>query len=556
MKERTYTVLVGGKAGEGVKKAAQVIAGVFCSRGLHACQADDYQSLIKGGHNFSVVTAGAAEIECVHQQWDLLICFDQRSVDEHLARLKTDGSIYYNSDEATCERGFGLPMNALMKKHYQGPANVSMAAIAIFAAVMRMSKDMLKELIKRQYKRDVSENTTYAYDIYDLITSHTDLLDWDATPLGYRFLSGNQAIILGAWKAGLDMYYGYPMTPASSLLHYAALKQDSLGIQAIHAESELAAVNMALGSALAGCRVAVGSSGGGFALMQEAFSAAGMVEAPLLCVLSSRPGPATGVSTYTAQEDLWFSLFQGHGEFNRIVASPDSISRALSLSAELLSLSWEFQVPSILLTEKQLSEGLIDLRHSSEPLPEAEPQTGIPGKDYKRYQDNLKGVSPLLFPGSQFAPETVIKWSTHEHLESGLRTDKADEIVLMKDKRQKKAAGISYACSKFQTFAEYGEGERLIFAYGSTVLELREALKFSALAFRIVAPVYLEPFPLGLEKYRGASAIVVEHSSSGQFAQFLKWKLDIRATTEIKKYDGRPFDPEELSELIREASHA
>ena len=137
-----------------------------------------------------------------------------------------------------------------------------------------------------------------------------------------------------------------------------------------------------------------------------------------------------------------------------------------------------------------------------------------------------------------------------------MRTDKADEIVLMKDKRQKKAAGISYACSKFQTFAEYGEGERLIFAYGSTVLELREALKFSALAFRIVAPVYLEPFPLGLEKYRGASAIVVEHSSSGQFAQFLKWKLDIRATTVIKKYDGRPFDPEELSELIREASHA
>ena len=556
MTERTFTALVGGKAGEGVKKAAQVIAGVFCSRGLHACQDDDYQSLIKGGHNFSIVTAGDSEIYCVQQNWDLLICFDQRSVDEHVSRLRDGGLLYYNSDEANCEHGCGLPMNALMKKHYHGPANVSMAAVAILAAVTQMSKDMLGELIVNQYKREISENIAYAYDIYDLVEQRVDLLSWDAAPLASRFISGNQAIILGAWKAGLDMYYGYPMTPASSLLHYAALKQDSLAIQAIHAESELAAVNMALGSALAGCRVAVGSSGGGFALMQEAFSAAGMVEAPLLCILSSRPGPATGVSTYTAQEDLWFSLFQGHGEFNRIVATPDSVSRALGLSAELLSLAWEFQVPAILLTEKLLSEGMTDLRYSDESLPEADPHGGQPGSAYKRYSDTESGVSPLLFPGSQSSPEAVIKWSTHEHLESGLRTDKADEIVYMKDKRQKKAAGIEAACSRYQTFSEYGDGETIIFAYGSTVLELREAMKYCPESFRIVAPIYLEPFPEGLAKFRGVSAIVVEHSSTDQFARFLQWKLDIKVHTAIRKYDGRAFDPNDLAKQIVGAINA
>lgn len=550
-------MLIGGRAGEGVKKAAQVIAGVFCARGLHACQADDYQSLIKGGHNFSIVTASSEEVYCVHQNPDLIICFDQKSVDEHIDSLSPQGQLYFNSDEASCPTGIGIPMNMLMKKHYSSPANVSMAAIAILSASVGLEEEALTEIIKGQYKRDLAENTAYAREVFGLVSLRGRLQIGDCDICSYRFVSGNQALILGAWKAGLDMYYGYPMTPASSLLHYAALKQDSLGIQAIHAESELAAINMAIGSALAGCRVAVGSSGGGFALMQEALSAAGMVEAPLLCYLSSRPGPATGVSTYTAQEDLWFALNQGHGEFCRIVATPDSVQRALSLAAELLSLAWQYQIPVILLTEKELSEGMTDIDIEPGSLPSADPVFGESGSSYQRYQITDNGVSPLCFPGSQNSPDTVIKWSTHEHLESGLRTDKAADIVAMKDKRYQKTEHVKSACDKFETIAEYGEGDIIVFAYGSTVLELREALKFSPKPFKIVAPVYLEPFPMErLSFYKGKEVVVVEHSVTGQFADFLKWKLGVEVRKTIRKYDGRPFDPVKLSELINEVDYA
>lgn len=550
------TILIGGKAGEGVKKAAQVVASALLARGMRVCQNDDYQSLIRGGHNFSVVTASLHEVFTTYDNAGLIICFDKRSVSEHAHKLAPDGLLFYNSDEATDADGIGIPMTSLMKKHYPAGANVSISAVAVFCAVYGIPAPQMDDLIKAQYKSNAFENISYANAVYELISARDEALP-DPVPNPRRLLSGNQAIALGAWKAGMDFYYGYPMTPASSLLHYLALKQDSMNVYAIHAESELAAINMAIGSALAGCRVGVGSSGGGFALMQEAFSAAGMAEAPLLCVLSSRPGPATGVSTYTAQEDLFFALHQGHGEFPRVVACPDSHAWALSLAAELLSIAWETQSPVILLTEKHLSEGVVDALLDADGLPSAEAVSGTPGADYNRYAITENGISPLFHPGSAVAPDSVVKWTTHEHLESGLRTDAAQDIVAMKDKRNRKARAVRQAVERFETVAEYGAGDNIVFAYGSTVLELREAAKHCSFPLRIVAPIYLEPFPhLLCDKYRDRCVVVAEHSSTGQFGKFVKEKTGARIMKNILKYDGRPWDPVHLANELREAFHA
>lgn len=558
MDNAVYTILIGGRAGEGVKKAAQVIANIFCSHGFSVCQDDDYQSLIRGGHNFSIVSVSAdEEVYLAHSEVDLLICFDQRSVDEHKDRLKAGGLLFYNSDEASFEGGHPISMNQLKKKHYKGAANVSVAAVAIFCAVSSLDASYLEEQISSQFKGDIEQNVGYASEVFSLVSSRSDLVIETQIQSNKRMISGNQAIIQGAWNAGLDAYYSYPMTPASSLLHYAALKQESLGIITVHAESELAAINMAIGSVMAGIKVAVGTSGGGFALMQEGFSAAGMVEAPLLCILSSRPGPATGVSTYTAQEDLFFALHPGHGEFARIVASPISIERALTLAAELLILAWQTQSPVILLTEKQLSEQMCDIDLSCQDCENASPLKGVASEAYQRYQLTDSGVSPLCFPGSDLSPQTMLKWHTHEHLENGVRTDRAEEMMAMKEKRARKYQTIKEACAKYQMYEEFGDGGELIFAYGSTVLELREALKYTSKRFKIIAPIYLEPFPEELvTKYRQAKAIVVEHSLNNSFAKFLQEKLDFSQMKTINKYDGRLFDPFKLAKLLDEVNDA
>ena len=308
--------------------------------------------------------------------------------------------------------------------------------------------------------------------------------------------------------------------------------------------------------------------------MQEAYSLAGMVEAPVLFVISSRPAPATGVSTYTAQEDLYFALNQGHGEFPRIVASPDSFERAFTLAAELMDLAWEVQTPVILLTEKHLSECSVDINveaascclsetsHIVETascclsVNQHQDDVTTLATTYQRYQLTASGVSPLRHPGRENCSDAdVIKWNSHEHLESGLRTDGAEAIVEMKDKRNRKAVTVDNATQRYNRVNEYGAGDRLVFAYGSTALELREAMKY--LDFKLIVPIYLEPFPYAeLECYRGCSAVIVEHASRPNFAEFLSHKLNIKSISNVLRYDGRPFCATELVTILKEAFDA
>ena len=363
-------------------------------------------------------------------------------------------------------------------------------------------------------------------------------------------LAGNQAIALGAIAGGLDTYYAYPMTPASTILHYLADLAPKFGIAVVHPESEIAVINMAIGSSFSGAKSMVGTSGGGFSLMVEGFSLAGMTEAPVLVVLSMRCGPATGVPTYTEQADLKFALSAGHGDFLRIVASPGSIQEAFYLSAEMLDLVWKFQTPGILLTEKHLSESSMTVDLDLEKTRWAKPKLFEKNEDYKRYLDTEDGISPMIFPPHQ----QLIKWNSYEHDEMGFTTEDAEKITTMKNKRSKKVSSfIDYMRNELKTVNIYGDDGPVIFTYGSTTMSVLEALKFGKINARVVQPIYLNPFPSwNFSEYRNQKAIVVEMSSSGQFADFLKEKANIVDQKVIKKYDGRPFDPIGLSNKLKE----
>lgn len=551
-------MLIGGKAGEGIKKAAQVIANLAIIHNNHVVQTDDYQSLIRGGHNFSVVSISGDRLFNTYKTADLIISFDKRSIKKHEGELASDGLHFCDEADADSNILTPLPLAKLMKQAYSDGGNMSLASVAIFCALMGIPMEHMKDTIGREFKRNHSENIRFAVDVYTLLINMSIKTQFELNrdqKVPSKLYTGNQLIALGAWAAGLDIYFSYPMTPASSILHYLALKRDTLAVTTVHAESELAAANMALGACAAGKRAAVGSSGGGFALMQEAFSMAGMIEAPLLCFLSSRPGPATGVSTYTAQEDLYFALNQGHGEFPRIVASPDSFERAFTLSAELMNLAWETQSPAILLTEKHLSESAANVLIAADEVQEAQ-LIASDTEIYDRYRITESGISPLKFPGEgNCSADDVIKWNTNEHLESGVRTDDAESIKRMKEKRMRKQEVINRLSRNNQRANVYGSGSTIVFAYGSTALELREAQKFHS--FTLVVPIYLDPFPEEeLAGFRGQEVIVVEHSTLPNFARFIKEKLDVKVKANILRYDGRHFSAEELAQAILEAEHA
>ncbi|MFX0176639.1 MAG: 2-oxoacid:acceptor oxidoreductase subunit alpha [Candidatus Hodarchaeota archaeon] len=550
MKNDVFTFLVGGKAGEGVKKAGSVAAHIFSNLGRHVFQMDDYMSLIRGGHNFSVVSTSVRWISSHYMKANLLVNFDKRSCETHINDVAKNGIIVYNSDEQEYVAGIGVPLSSEAEKFPMKKLMYGVGAVAILSSVIGFKKEEMNQIIRHEYPRGIENNIAFADRIYDIVKPNCEnKFPLERGDKERKIITGNEAISLGALAGGLDTYYGYPMTPASSILHFLAQQAQNFGLAVVHAESEIAVINMAIGSSFTGARSMVGTSGGGFSLMTEGFSLAGITEAPVLIVLSQRPGPATGVPTYTEQADLAFALTAGHGDFLRIVASPRTIREAYYLTAEMLDLVWKFQTPGILLTEKHFSESSMTVEIELEKSKWAEPKMYRDG-EYKRYLNTDDGISPMLFPPSK----EIIKWNSYEHDESGITTENAEKISFMHDKRNKKLKTlIEYLKEQDTIKVIRGENPFNVFTYGSTYMSVLEAIRFGNLNPTIVAPIYLNPLPIWeLEEFKNQDNIVIEQSSTGQFTNLLKEKagLTIRAT--IKQYDGCPFDPIDLSSKIKE----
>ncbi|MFX1501743.1 MAG: 2-oxoacid:acceptor oxidoreductase subunit alpha [Promethearchaeota archaeon] len=550
MDSEVFTFLVGGKAGEGVKKAGSVAAHMFSSLGWHVFQMDDYMSLIRGGHNFSVVSTRPGWISSHYMKANLVVNFDKRSYETHRNDITENGIMVFNSEEQDFENGIGIPLSSEAEKYPMKKLMFGVGAVAILAATIGFEKEKMKQIIEEDYPRGIEDNITFANTIYDIVYPDCGKkFNLERGDKKRSIITGNEAISLGAIAGGLNVYYGYPMTPASSILHTLANEAENFGLAVVHAESEIAVINMAIGSTLTGAKAMVGTSGGGFALMTEGFSLAGMTEAPVLIVLSQRPGPATGVPTYTEQADLAFALTAGHGDFLRIVGSPTTIREAYYLTAEMLDLVWKFQTPGILLTEKHLSESSMTVEIEVEKSKWAEPKMYKEG-EYKRYLDTDDGISPMLFPPSK----KIIKWNSYEHDELGITTENSKMISFMHDKRNKKLDSlIDYLKEQKTLKIIRGENPTNIFTYGSTYMSVLEALKYGKINPTTIAPIYLSPLPVWeLEKFKDQDNIIVEQSSTGQFTKFLEEKAGLKIRDTIKQYDGRPFDPIDLSYKIKE----
>ncbi len=545
-----FTFLVGGKAGEGVKKAGSVAAHIFSSLGHHIFQMDDYMSLIRGGHNFSVVSTSDRWISSQYMNADLVVNFDRRSCETHANHLAKNAIMIYNSDEQESKEGIGVPLSSEAKKYPMKELMYGVGAVAILSSTIGFKKEEMNEIIKNEYPRGIENNIEFADKIYELVRNKC----WNRFPLKRgnmerKIVTGNELIGMGAIAAGLNVYYSYPMTPASSILHFLAVHAQDFGLAVMQPESELAVINLAIGSAFTGAKTMVGTSGGGFALMTEGLSLAGMIEAPVLIILSQRPGPATGLPTYSEQADLLFALTAGHGDFLRIVASPGTIEEAFYLSAEMLNLVWKYQTPGILLTDKQLSECSMTVEINPSLAKWAQPKMHTKGP-YRRYLNTEDGISPMLFSPSN----DTIKWNSHEHDFYGITTENPEITTEMHDKRYKKYGSLVDYLKKQKTVnINPGEYPANIITYGSTYMSVLEALKYNNLNPTVIQPIFLNPLPIWeLEDFKEEDNIVVEQSVSGQFTSLIKEKAGLKIKASIRQYDGRPFDPISLSNTIKE----
>jgi len=543
------SILIGGKAGDGIKEAGQTIARLLNRLGYRIFLYDEYPSLVKGGHNFNVIRGSDKKIRAHKKNLDIIVALNQETVEIHKDDLKFGGAILYDSDKVDAE-GIGIPFTSIVKEIKGISIMRNTAAIGAMAKSLDIEWSVVDKLIAHTIEKQTDLNLKIAQKAYDRVNKpHLSLTRLDMGP--QPLLTGNQAIALGAVQGGLNMYIAYPMTPASGILHFLAGHEDDLGIVTVQPENEIAVALMALGGAYAGARTMVGTSGGGFALMTEAVSLAGGAEIPVVFVESQRAGASTGVPTYTAQGDLLFVLHAGHGDFLKLVLAPGDAEEAFHLSALAMKLAWKYQTPAFILTDKHLSESTFSFDPGTDEEDPIEPLLWDGKGKYRRYEDKEDGISPLAFPGD---PNAVVKVSSNEHNHTGFTTQDPDMVESIQRKRLRKRKGLTEELSKYEQVKVYGnkDSKTVAICWGSTKGACMEAAE--ELDIKMVQPLVIEPFPVEhLKKaLSGAEKIInVEVNATGQLGKILS-SYRIHADHNILRLDARPFTVDSLVRQIKE----
>ena len=562
-----FTFKIGGEAGFGIVTTGLVFAKIASRLGYHVFDYIEYPSLIRGGHNAYESVVGQEEVWCLKEKIDYLVCLNEDTFKFHKDRLGQDAIVIYDPEDFEAGQkmvGVSVPFKKILRE--LGGQMVMKNTIALGAILAILGTDLiiLDEIIKQQFEKKgqavIDFNINFAKKGFDyIIENYKDKIKpllAERTKDEKLVVSGNDSFSLGAVIANCGLYCAYPMTPSSSVLSTLASWQDKAGMVVRHAEDEISVINTGLGASFAGVRSAVGTSGGGFALMVESISYAGIAEIPIVIFLSQRPGPATGMPTWTEQGDLLFTVHAGHGEFPKIVLAPGDQKEMYELTAKAFNLADIYQTPVIVMSDMLLSESHKTIRKQELDTFNAaysldRGKTVVTSTSpYLRYKDSDDGISPRLLPGVNGA---YYQANSYEHLEDSHTTEGAAERRLQVNKRSRKM--MTYLVKHFAKPVVYGDldaAKTVLVAWGSTkgvLLESQKILKDTAIIhFNHLFPLKTEDIlPLfGKDK----RYILVENNSHGQFGKLLRMETGVNLEEKLLKYDGRQFWVEEIVNFV------
>ena len=329
---------IGGEAGFGIKVAGAMMARVLTRSGLHIFDYTEYPSLIRGGFNSYRMTIGKKEVRSVARGLDILVALNENAVKQEAKYLNDGGVIIYDPEaqklsEAKYEKmGVSLLPVELKKIALDASGNELMkntvalgASLGLLGIPFAKFQAILKFTFGRKGDDVVKANVKAARAGYKVAEKYVEDIDASfclklpSKPPKRIVVDGSQAAGLGAIAGGVNFYAGYPMTPSTPLFQYLAAKAEEHSIVVHQAEGEITAINAAIGASFTGARAMTGSAGGGFALMTEAVGLAAITETPLVVYVASRPGPATGLPTWTNQADLRFIMHAAQDEFPRVL---------------------------------------------------------------------------------------------------------------------------------------------------------------------------------------------------------------------------------------------
>lgn len=591
------TWVVGGEAGYGISTMGASFARICTRAGLFVHGYGEYPSLIRGGHNIASVRVGYEPVTSHGNKIDILLALNKETVDLHLAEMMEHGAVIYDGEVMPWDtsavmptlRLVSVPLARLTKELGADRVMRNTVALGASLAVFGFEFSHIEEIMTRTFGRKGQEvvdfNVKVARAGFDYV--HTQFADGFPTPSGAKLpfekkmhpvegapkrilMSGNEALAMGALKAGVKFMAAYPMTPVTSVMMAMAAWGTKYNIVMKQTEDEIAAMNMAIGAAHMGVRTLTATSGGGFALMTEAIGMAAITETPLVAIEGMRPGPSTGLPTWTDQGDLRFVMHSSQGEFPRMVLLPGDITESFEMMLKAYNWADEYQMVVLVVTDKYMGESI----HTADPFKHEDYKIKrgafmtmdealklAPGA-YKRFENTENGVSKRAVPG---LPNTIYTASTDEHREDGNLDESSENRILMVDKRARKLEALKRDAMIEKDGAElYGpeSADLTLVGWGSMKGPIMEAMKvFNAAAekegraqrvnflqIKMALPFPSEPVARILNAAK--KTLLVENNATAQMGSIIRENTSIHLQNIYLRYDGRPMHSAEILDQI------
>ncbi len=586
------SAMIGGEAGFGIMSSGELLAKCLVHGGLHVYTNIEYPSLIRGGHNAIHVTASDESITSYYPELQCLIALNKETIDLHIKDVVKGGVVVFDAEDAAfasqdvaatyadaTKRGV-IFLNVPLKKLSEAAGGAITKNTVAVGAMMsfigypfHFIQEGLEETFGKKGGDIITMNITAAKSGFDYVATH--YADKVVHPVKVHkdapkrmMISGNQSTALGLIQGGCKFYAAYPMTPATAILQTIIQHGEAYGVVAKQTEDELAAGLMAIGANYAGVRAACGTSGGGFSLMVEGLGLAAIAEVPMVYVDVQRAGPATGLPTWSGQGDLRFLLHASQDEFPRFVIAPGDTKEAFYCAFESMNLAEQFQVPVLLMTDKNLAEhhqtwepyttqGLVINRGKL--LKSGEAKLDPTYRKFARLEFTADGVSPRTIPGQPGGMHTM---ASDEQDRFGDITEDPTNRTNRHLKRFAKMAGMAKALPppKFYTWAN-GEvvedkhpetSQVTLVCWGGTkgpAIESLKLLQAAGIKANVLHVIYIWPFPkesLEAMLEKCTHTIMVEANHLGQLEGLIREMLLRGCDARIHKIDGRPFNPIQL----------
>lgn len=522
------SIVLCGEAGQGIQTVETLLVKIFKSSGFNVFAVKEYMSRIRGGSNSTLIRVASASISAYTDRIDLLITLGKVSTKQLEKRISPKTKVFADIKKNT-------------------------VAIGIACAAFKISLPIAEEYVASHFnsKGDtvVADNLAALKEGYALADVSYGIIS-DPKVKDQMIISGAEAIALGAIAGGCNFISAYPMTPSTGVFTFLSRHANEFGIISEQAEDEISAMNMALGAWYAGARALVNTSGGGFDLMAEGLSLAGMIESPVVINLAQRPGPSTGLPTRTAQGDLELALYSGHGEFPRIILAPGNLKDAFYLAQKAFDLADKYQIPVFVMTDQYLADSYYNIDAFDFSDAKVEHHFVESNEGYQRYKITANGISPRGIPQHG---QGLVCVDSDEHDEDGHITEDLDLSAKMADKRLRKLGELQNDAILPELVGNK-EYKILVVSWGSTYGVISEALELLGnidIAFLHFSQVY--PLHKGTKEYlmKAQKKVIVENNATSQFGKLIKQTFGMDFDKKILKYNGMPFSVEELTDEFK-----